>query len=422
MFETETVIVGAGVAGLSAARRLAALGIGFTVLEAKGRVGGRAHTNRTVLGLPFDLGCHWLHSADRNPLARIAARLGFTALPNRLNRRIHGANGWASETERDAWAAFERTQSDRLDEAGDAGWDGASGDLLDRNHRWSGLYDAWFGILNGASPQSVSAADLARYHDSGDNRQVREGLGTLVAQFGSPVRVRLGTPVRTIRLRRDGVEVESAAGRLRARAAIVTVSTTALGRERVRFEPPLPGAKTEALEGLQLGHALRIAIRFAPGAFGDPRRSHEIFADDSASALSFQIHPFGRPMATAYAGAGNAVDLERAGLGDTRALVIERLAAMCGNSIAAAAGASVMSRWTADPDIGGAYSFARPGGGELRERLARPVAERIWFAGEAVSRHAFSTAQGAWETGRAAADAVAAATGRNAPQPGPRPG
>ena len=415
MFDTEVAIIGAGVAGLAAARRLDALGIGFTLLEAKTRAGGRAHTDHHTLGLPFDLGCHWLHSADRNPLARIAAGLGFTAAPSRWRRRIHGRHGWATRLECEGWAAFERDQSRRIDEAGATGRDIAASAVFDRTHRWSGLYEAWFGILNGASPEAVSAVDSARYRDTGDNRQVRDGLGTLIARYGAGIPVRLNASVRAVRWGGAGVEVEGAAGRLRARAVIVAVSTTVLGRERIRFIPRLPEDKAAAFAGLGLGHALRIAIRFPPGVFGDPRRTHEIFADDSASALSFQVQPFGRPIASAYAGAGNAVELEQAGLAAARGLVVERLAAMFGSDAAKGAGAAVMSGWAGDPDVGGAYSFARPGGGELRAKLARPVANRLWFAGEAASRHDFSTAHGAWETGREAADGVAAAMGRHAP-------
>ena len=417
MFDTEVVIIGAGSAGLSAARRLGALGIGFVVLEAKGRIGGRAHTDRDTLGLPFDLGCHWLHSADRNPLTPIAARFGFTAVPGRPNRRIHARNGWIAQAECEDWAAFERDQSRRLDERGAHGPDAAASGTLDGTHRWSGLYEAWFGIQNGASPEAVSAVDVGRYRDTGDNRQVREGLGALVARCGAGVPVHLDAPVRTVRWNGVGVEVEGAAGRLRARAAIVTVSIDVLRRERIRFEPRLPDEKADAFEGLRLGNALRIAIRFPPGTFGDPRRSHEMFADDSANALSFQVHPFGRPLATAYAGAGNAVELERAGVEAVRALVVERLAAMFGSAVAKRAEAAVMSGWTADPDVGGAYSFARPGGSGLRGKLAEPVAEgHLWFAGEAASRRSYSTAHGAWETGRGAADGIAAALGRGAPR------
>ena len=417
MFDTEVVIIGAGAAGLAAARRLGALGIDFVVLEAKGRTGGRAHTDRNTLGLPFDLGCHWLHSADRNPLTPIAARLGFTAAPGRSDRRIHTRTGWAARTDCEGWALFERDESRRLDEAGARGPDVPASTVLDRTHRWSGLYEAWFGILNGASPDAVSAADVGRYLDTGDNRQVREGLGALVVRCGAGVPVRPGAPARTIRWGgRAGVEVEGAAGRIRARAVIVTVSIDVLRRGRIRFEPRLPAEKADAFEGLRLGHALRIAIRFRPGTFGDPRSSHEIFADDSANALSFQVQPFGRPIATAYAGAGNAVELERAGTAAVRALVVERLAAMFGSTAAKEAGAAVMSGWTADPDVGGAYSFARPEGSELRGKLAEPVAEgRLWFAGEAASRRSFSTVHGAWETGRGAADGAAAAMGRNTP-------
>ena len=415
MSSTDIAIIGAGAAGLSAARRLAGLGVRFAVLEAKRRTGGRACTDRDTLGLPFDLGCHWLHSADRNPFTRVAAACGFTAVPNRLNRRIHGSDGWASDAERDAWIAFEREQSDRLDEAGASGRDIPAGDVVDSSHRWSGLYEAWFGILNGAAPNAVSAVDLARYLDTGDNRQVREGLGTLVAHYGRGVPVRMDAAARTVRWGGTGVEIEGPAGRLRARAAILTVSPTALARGGIRFDPPLPPETIDAIDGLQLGHALRIAIRFLPGTFGDPRRGQEIFADDSSSALSFQVQPFARSLATAYAGAGNAAELEKAGLGPVRALVVERLAAMFGSAVTRRAGEAVMSGWAADSDIGGAYSFARPGGGDLRGRLATPVADRLWFAGEAASRHGFSTVHGAWETGRAAADAVAALMGRHAP-------
>ena len=415
MSETEVIIVGAGVAGLTAARRLGGLGIDFVLLEAKGRVGGRAHTDRAVLGVPFDLGCHWLHSADRNPLSRVAAGLGIVAVPSRPQRRILGRTGWATTTQCAGWASFERAESRRVDEAGFAGRDVPASALLDRAHRWSGLYEAWFGILNGASPEAVSAVDLARYRDTGDNRQVRDGMGALVERYAAGIPVRLDAPVQTVHWSGDGVEVEGAAGRLRARAAIITVSTTVLDRERIRFRPRLPDEKSDAFTGLALGHALRIAVRLAPGVLGDPQRTHEIFADDSASALSFQVHPFGRPIASAYAGAGNAVALERAGLAATRALVVERLAAMFGSAAAKGAGAAVMSGWAGDPDVGGAYSHARPGGGALRRKLARPVAGRLWFAGEAVSHHGFSTAHGAWETGREAADGAAAALGRHAP-------
>ena len=404
-------------AGLSAARRLAALGVDFTVLEAKRRIGGRAHTDRAVLGLPFDLGCHWLHSADRNPLTRIAAAFGFTAVPNRLIRRIHG--GTAGRRMRSATTG--RSSSGRSGSAwtrpATRGGDMPAGALLDRSHRWSGLYESWFGMLNGATPGAVSTLDLARYGDSGDNRQVREGLGTLVARYGTGIPVRLGAPVRAIRWGGAGVEVEGSAGRLRARAAIVTVSTTALGWERIRFEPHLPPDLVDAFDGLQLGHALRIAVRFPAGTFEDLRCPHAMFADDSASALAFQVQPFGRPMVTAYAGAGHARELEGGGLEAVRALVVERLGAMFGSAVTRNAGKAVMSGWAADPDIGGAYSFARPGGGALRVRLAAPLADRLWFAGEAASRHGFSTAHGAWESGRRAADEVAAAMGRSAPVP-----
>ncbi len=421
--EVETAIVGAGAAGLAAARRLRALGVRCLVLEAKDRAGGRACTDRAALGLPFDLGCHWLHSADRNPLAPAAARFGFALVRPRSPRRIHGRGGWTDAAGRAEWAAFERRQSRLVEAAGAAGRDVPASAALEHGHRWSQLYEAWFGILNGAPPGAVSTADLARYRDSGDNRQVRDGLGALVARLAAGVPVRLRAPVRSVGWGRGGVEVEGAAGRVRARTAIVTVSTTVLARGRIRFDPPLPDAKREAFEGLRLGHALRIAVRLAPGALERPwgdagEDAWGFFGGGGADALAFQVRPCGHAIATAYAGAGTALDLERAGLAEARALVLERLAAAFGADAVRRAGAAVMSGWAEDADVGGAYSFARPGGGGLRAALAAPLAGRLWFAGEAASRHGYSTVHGAWESGRRAADAAAAALGRLAPARG----
>ena len=85
--ETDVVVVGAGAAGIAAARTLAELGRSCVGLEASGRVGGRACTSAAGLGAPFDHGASWLHEAEANPLAPIARRLGFTLREERRGRR-----------------------------------------------------------------------------------------------------------------------------------------------------------------------------------------------------------------------------------------------------------------------------------------------------------------------------------------------
>jgi phytoene dehydrogenase-like protein len=76
--KTDVVVVGAGAAGLAAAKTLAAEGVACVVIEAMGRIGGRAHTSSSEFGVPFDVGCAWLHAADRNPFFPEAQAAGWT--------------------------------------------------------------------------------------------------------------------------------------------------------------------------------------------------------------------------------------------------------------------------------------------------------------------------------------------------------
>jgi monoamine oxidase len=73
----DLVIVGAGAAGLSAAKRARERGLDVVVFEAMDRIGGRAHTDTSVFGIPWDRGCHWLHSASVNPMRELADAYGF---------------------------------------------------------------------------------------------------------------------------------------------------------------------------------------------------------------------------------------------------------------------------------------------------------------------------------------------------------
>ena len=85
--DIDVVVVGAGAAGIAAARRLAALGRRCLLLEAGARVGGRAFTDTAALGAPFDHGASWLHVAEHNPLTPIARQLGFTLHEGERRRR-----------------------------------------------------------------------------------------------------------------------------------------------------------------------------------------------------------------------------------------------------------------------------------------------------------------------------------------------
>src|SRR5205823_14959260 len=87
MSDLDVAVIGAGAAGLAAATTLVARGFAVQVVEARDRIGGRAHTDRSQYGVPIDLGCAWLHSADINPFRAIGAELGFTIVEREWGRQ-----------------------------------------------------------------------------------------------------------------------------------------------------------------------------------------------------------------------------------------------------------------------------------------------------------------------------------------------
>lgn len=409
----DVVIIGAGVAGLAAAKAARPAGLTTRVIEAKPRIGGRAYTETASLrGIPFDHGAMWLHSASENPLVAVADRLGFSYRKTRRGRRIRLATRWASAAERRDWLAFETAGLRAIEAAARAGRDMAISDAIPRDSRWTSLFDRWVTVFAGVDPDAGSTLDYVRYRDLDQDWPVRDGFGALIAAWGQDVEVALKTPARSIERTRDGVRVTTARGAIDARVAIVTVSTAVLGAEAIRFDPPLPDWKRAAIAAVPMGPVNKVAILFDRDVFGMPAQSSASFVAPYPDIFGFQIRPFGRNLATAHLGGRFAIEMERAGEAAIVALALDRLQAMFGSSIARRVVAGVATAWASDPFIGGGYSAALPGRAHLRSDLARPVHERIFFAGEATHPHFFSAAHGAYLSGAAAVAALPRGLGR----------
>src|SRR5208282_6246077 len=166
--EFDVVVVGAGAAGIAAARRLVAARLKVMVVEARGRLGGRAVTTRPLPGLALDLGCEWLHSADRNPWTGIALQLGF-ALDRKLpdwGSRVAWRQGKAADAE---WRKARDEFYARLDRASGEPGDRAAAELLEPGNKWNPLLRAISTWANGAELEQVSVKDYGRYDPSDVN-------------------------------------------------------------------------------------------------------------------------------------------------------------------------------------------------------------------------------------------------------------
>jgi monoamine oxidase len=410
--DADVAIVGAGAAGVGAARRLAGAGVSPILLEATERVGGRAFTC-DIAGFSLDLGCGWLHSAERNAWTRIARETGFAVDRRRpawgTQYRDLGFRPADQAAASRAMAAWERSltasppPSDR------------AADALDADGEWNPYLEAISGYINGAGLNQLSVADYLAYDEaaSASNWRVAAGYGALIAaSLPRRVDLRLSTPVRSIELGREGVGLTTRIGSVRTRAAIVTVSTAALAGDAIRLPRELDAWRSAAAN-LPLGRNEKLFLEIAgespfepeTQALGNPR-------DRRTGA--YYIRPFGRPLIECFFGGVGAGIVEEEGPAAGFAHATDEIAGLFGTSVRRLLRPLVASAWSRATYIGGSYSHALPGCRAARAELARPFEDRIFFAGEATSPVDFSTAHGAHDSGvRAAEEAIAAlAAGR----------
>ncbi len=399
--EFDVVVVGAGASGIAAARRLVAAKLTVMVVEARERIGGRAVTAHPLPGVALDLGCEWLHSADRNPWTGIARQLGC-AIDEKLpdwGSRVSWRQGKEADAEwqkaRDAFYA-------RLDRAAEEPGDRAAAELLEPGNKWNPLLRAISTWANGAELDQVSVKDYGRYDPSNINWRVFGGYGDLIARYGEGLPVSLGTSVTRIDHGGHRIRVETGRGDLIARAVIVTLPTNVLASGAVGFIPALPG-KLAAAAGLPMHVVNKFYLRL-DGAFDAVAPDSNLIGDTGASRTgAYQIRPHGWPVILGYYGGDFAAELEAQGPAATAAFATGELAGLFGNDMRKRLTPLIGSAWGGDPFARGAYSMALPGHADDRALLASPVDERLFFAGEACSAADFGTAHAAYQTGEDAA-------------------
>jgi monoamine oxidase len=410
--DCDVAIVGAGAAGIGAALAARALGLSFILLEATDRIGGRAFTEPNVLGAPWDAGCFILHSASENPLARAAELLGFPLLKGLVRRwRLLDRGRLGTEADAESLLAYYEDCWARVDAAAKDGRDVACADVLDRSHPLWPQFAHRCAVFQGVDPEEASTLDHLRYRDTHENWPVADGYGTLIARISAGLPVRLNTPVTAIDHGAAPIRLDTPAGTLRARTAVLTASTGVLAAETIRFDPPLPDWKRRAIDAVPIGFADKIAFAFPPGALDAEPNDYLHVVAGTRRTIGFHLRPFGYDYASGYIGGSTARALAEADDEDAFAFAMEKLVAALGSAIAARTVARRRTRWGKAPYIRGGYSATLPGEALARVALAAPLSERLYFAGEAASPHFFSTAHGAYLTGIDAVTRAAIAIG-----------
>ena len=409
----DIVIVGGGAAGIGAARRLAGSQCDTLLIEAAPRLGGRAHTV-SVDGLALDLGCGWLHSADRNSWAQVATERGMA-----IDRRPpawgkqHRDFGFTAREQHDARGALNDWIA-RLADAPPADDNAAS--VLPVDRRWHAYIRAMTGFISGVSPDRISAADFTAYDQAatGQNWRVAEGYGALIAgSLPHAAKHRLGTALQRLALAPGSVRLDTTAGTIQARTVIVTVSTAVLVGDTIRWPAEIEPWR-DAAYAIPLGRNEKLFLRLAPNAPFEDETQLLGNPNDPATG-AYYIRPFGRPVIECFLGGDGAALIAREGQEAGYAHAIAELSALLGSDVRSFLQPVAASDWTRTATIGGGYSCALPGGAAERRRLAAPFENRLFFAGEATSSTDFSTAHGAYASGMRAAEEALAALSRSRP-------
>ncbi len=274
--------------------------------------------------------------------------------------------------------------------------------MLEPDGRWNNLIIAVGTYISGAELTRLSIRDFANYDDNGVNWRVVEGYGATIAASGEELAVALDCPVRRIDHSGRRLKIETAKGAITADQTIVTLPSAVLADSERLFAPALP-EKTQAARGLPLGLADKLFMSLERAEEFD--KDTRLFgATDRTAVAAYHLRPFGRPQIEVYFGGSHAEALEAEGERAFFDFAVSELTALLGSAFARRVKPTHMHRWGVDPFARGSYSYAQPGMADCRARLAAAVDGRLFFAGEACSRGDFSTAQGAWITGVAAAD------------------
>lgn len=405
--EADIVVIGAGAAGIAAARRIMAANRKVVVVEAASQVGGRCITDTRTFDTPFDRGARWMHNPETNPMIRLARGAGLDVVqaPAGQKMRIGRRNARAGETE-EFLAALVRANR-AIDEAGRGKLDTACATVLPKDlGDWAGATEFMLGAsFAGKDLKELSAIDKSRAQDRNAAIACRQGLGTLITRLGEQAPVALSTPASRIVWSNRDVSVETQSGKIAARAAIITVSTNVLTSGAIKFGPDLPKRALDAASKLSLGSYDHIVLQLPGNPLGLSHDDILIEQSNSTRTALMYANIAGSSLCSIDVGGSFGRDLSEQGEGAMAAFAKEWITKLFGSEAASAVQKTSATRWNASPYVMGAMSAASPGGQLSRKVLAEPIG-CMFLAGEATHETLWGTVDGAWESGERAADAA----------------
>jgi monoamine oxidase len=410
----DVVIIGAGIAGLEAARTLTTQGVSFILIEANNRIGGRVHTNNKIFSVPFDTHAHWMRASPTNPLISHAQSNGFDVYRDHGRQQYFVGDRKATEQEltdlRKTDALFNsRIRSSALSSATgpeDNAHTALGEDFFERP--WGYTVASEYGVWDMAQDSKDWSPKSWWNTLDADNWFCDEGYGSVVAHYGRGIPVSLTTAASEIDWSGEHVEVTTSTGKIRARAAILTVSVGVLAAERIKFTPTLPVEKQKAINNIDMAVMNYIGLLFSEDIFGFGPDTYVYQQQIDETGVGYLTNTHHSNLTYGYVGGSQAKALEREPMETAIAYGLGGIKSILGNDIEKRFVKGFATACGKVPLFDGAYSAVRPGRSAARAILGRTLAEKLFFSGEATHTVQASTVNGGLESGREAAIQAAA--------------
>jgi len=427
------LVIGAGMAGLVAARLLRDSGCDVTVLEARARIGGRVCPNESM-GVMLDLGGSWIHGADDNPLTEWCDTLGVEVVQTSGERHLIKADGTTmsfAQVQHRAWrgrAAFDLALRQGVSRSRQLAAQGqpravslaAAAEPVLRAH-WLPAFDRRVVAQLVASGEGVQGAPAERLAIEEwfptdafrVNAMPRDGFATLLDDAAHGLDLRLGSPVRRLRWSGDGVVARTSTGDVAADRALVTIPVGLLRDGAMTIEPAPPPGQRAAIARIGYGDGVlgKIYLRFErpfwpPGVYRFQTLPPSPEGRGVFNTWLSLERETGAPVLLSFANGHAAIRFDRqrsdAEVRDEALAVLRRMFADVPEPVAC-----TYTRWLSDPWAAGSYSYPAIGSPpEDRTAYGAPLGDRVFFAGEATELGDYGTVQAALRSGERAAEAI----------------
>ena len=415
IFDYEVIIVGAGIAGISAAKILDNNNISNIVIEANNRVGGRAKKAPKSFGHWFDLGCSYLHEGEINP---------FRTVAKSLNVPIDHQNGDIFSIEKTKYLfgekpllinkkkKIEKSYNNFLVELNfyrENVEDNRLSSCLNINDpNYPILFDYLTG-LNGIEANLVSARDFASVNE-GKDLIIESGLANMIDKWATGININLNNQVKQINWGRKQIEIYTKSKKYVCKSVLLTVSNGILANEDIAFIPKLPDYKIQAIHNLPMGILNKIGVLFEEGTFKDNQLGWYVVTPDKyqnkiSEIFSFEIRKKEKEHMIFFFGGKKGSDIENYPKKYYKK-IIEFIKKQFGDNIEKNIIKLIHSSWGKDPYSKGAYSYALPGHNFERDLLKKTLEKKVYFAGEATINKTYGTCHGAYISGNHAANEI----------------